>query len=183
MDPVSRRQAWDLIASVKSGRVVILTTHSMEEADVLGDRIGIIAAGRLRCIGPSIRLKAQWGTGYCVTVTAQLDAGARVGGSDGTKVANQIKKLDADSREMLREAITKNLPGVMMDPGGDQVDATSSNCFRFRVPQDDTTASQLLGLLEFLETDAAASMGVRDVQITLTSLEEVYLKVIEASQL
>ena len=45
MDPVSRRQVWDLIEKVKKGRVVILTTHSMEEADILGDRIGIMAEG------------------------------------------------------------------------------------------------------------------------------------------
>lgn len=49
-----RRQVWDLISSVKRERVVVLTTHSMEEADVLGDRIGIIAAGQLRCLGTSL---------------------------------------------------------------------------------------------------------------------------------
>jgi ABC-type multidrug transport system ATPase subunit len=41
MDPVSRRQVWEIISEAKKGRVVILTTHSMEEADVLSDRIGI----------------------------------------------------------------------------------------------------------------------------------------------
>ena len=40
MDPVSRRQVWNLIEKVKRGRVIVLTTHSMEEADVLGDQIG-----------------------------------------------------------------------------------------------------------------------------------------------
>jgi ABC-type multidrug transport system ATPase subunit len=50
----SRRQVWDLISACKRGRVVILTTHSMEEADVLGDRIGILAAGKLRCLGSSL---------------------------------------------------------------------------------------------------------------------------------
>lgn len=37
MDPVSRRHLWDLIASVKKQCAVVLTTHSMEEADILGD--------------------------------------------------------------------------------------------------------------------------------------------------
>jgi ABC-type multidrug transport system ATPase subunit len=40
MDPVARRQVWNLIEKVKRGRIIVLTTHSMEEADVLGDRIG-----------------------------------------------------------------------------------------------------------------------------------------------
>ena len=42
----------------------MLTTHSMEEADVLGDRIAIMARGRLRCIGSSIHLKHRFGSGY-----------------------------------------------------------------------------------------------------------------------
>jgi ABC-type multidrug transport system ATPase subunit len=40
MDPVSRREVWDIIERAKKGRVVILTTHSMEEADTLADTIG-----------------------------------------------------------------------------------------------------------------------------------------------
>ncbi len=38
MDPISRRHVWDIIESAKKGRAIILTTHSMEEADILGDR-------------------------------------------------------------------------------------------------------------------------------------------------
>ncbi|WZY72406.1 hypothetical protein YC2023_004646 [Brassica napus] len=53
----------------KKGRAIILTTHSMEEADILGDRIGIMAKGRLRCIGTSIRLKSRFGTGFITTVS------------------------------------------------------------------------------------------------------------------
>jgi len=41
MDPVSRRQVWNIIEKAKAGRVIVLTTHSMEEADILADRIGI----------------------------------------------------------------------------------------------------------------------------------------------
>ncbi len=47
----------------------MLTTHSMEEADILGDHIGIMAKGRLRCIGTSVRLKNRFGEGYKVTPT------------------------------------------------------------------------------------------------------------------
>ncbi|KAJ8553877.1 hypothetical protein K7X08_024555 [Anisodus acutangulus] len=47
----------------------ILTTHSMEEADILSDRIGIMAKGRLRCIGTSIRLKSRFGAGFIANVS------------------------------------------------------------------------------------------------------------------
>jgi ABC-type multidrug transport system ATPase subunit len=66
MDPVSRRQVWDIIERAKKDRAVVLTTHSMEEADILGDRIAIMARGNLRCLGTSLRLKQKFGAGYQV---------------------------------------------------------------------------------------------------------------------
>ena len=69
MDPITRRHVWDIIQESKKGRAIILTTHSMEEADILGDKIGIMAKGRLRCIGTSIRLKSRFGTGFITTVS------------------------------------------------------------------------------------------------------------------
>jgi ABC-type multidrug transport system ATPase subunit len=46
MDPVNKRAVWHMIQDMKKNRVIVLTTHSMEEADVLGDRIGIMAYGK-----------------------------------------------------------------------------------------------------------------------------------------
>ena len=42
LDPISRRATWDIIEAAKPGRAIVLTTHSMEEADILGDRIAIM---------------------------------------------------------------------------------------------------------------------------------------------
>ena len=69
MDPITRRHVWDIIEDSKRGRAIILTTHSMEEADILSDRIAIMAKGRLRCIGTSIRLKSRFGTGFIAHVS------------------------------------------------------------------------------------------------------------------
>lgn len=52
---------------------MVLTTHSMEEADVLCNRIGIISSGILRCIGPSVRLKTLYGGGYHLFVSCHRD--------------------------------------------------------------------------------------------------------------
>jgi ABC-type multidrug transport system ATPase subunit len=75
MDPISRRYVWDIIQEAKVGRAIILTTHSMEEADLLGDRIAIMALGQLRCIGSSLRLKQRFGSGYRLSVSVQPPAG------------------------------------------------------------------------------------------------------------
>jgi ABC-type multidrug transport system ATPase subunit len=64
LDPMSRREIWGAIQRLKKGRVIILTSHSMEEADLLGDRIGVMADGHLRCIGTSLHLKNKFGLGY-----------------------------------------------------------------------------------------------------------------------
>lgn len=66
MDPISRRYVWDVIQAAKPGRAIVLTTHSMEEADILGDRIAIMARGAIKAIGNSIRLKQKFGAGYQV---------------------------------------------------------------------------------------------------------------------
>lgn len=47
---------------------MILTTHYMDEADILGDRIGIMAGGKLVCVGSSLFLKGRYGVGYNVTM-------------------------------------------------------------------------------------------------------------------
>lgn len=47
---------------------MILTTHFMDEADVLGDRIAIMAGGRLQCVGTSYFLKKHYGIGYKLTI-------------------------------------------------------------------------------------------------------------------
>lgn len=51
-----------------SGRTIILSTHHMDEADILGDRIAIISHGKLCCVGSSLYLKNQLGTGYYLTL-------------------------------------------------------------------------------------------------------------------
>ena len=50
MDPRVRRDIWNLILRMKHNRVTIMTTHSMEEADILGDNIAIMANGQLRWV-------------------------------------------------------------------------------------------------------------------------------------
>lgn len=61
MDPASRRATWDLLQQQRSNRTILLTTHFMDEADLLGDRIAIMAKGELQCCGSSLFLKRKYG--------------------------------------------------------------------------------------------------------------------------
>ena len=71
LDPENRRQLWDILSKSKGKRAVVLTTHSMEEADVLCNRIGIVNDGLLRCVGPQVRLKSLYGGGYHLYINCQ----------------------------------------------------------------------------------------------------------------
>lgn len=64
MDPEARRETWDILLNERSGRTMILSTHFMDEADLLGDRIAIMANGRLQCCGTSMFLKRKYGV-FC----------------------------------------------------------------------------------------------------------------------
>lgn len=64
MDPGARRALWKLLLEEKRGRTILLTTHFMDEADVLSDRIAILANGVLKCVGSTYFLKKRFGTGY-----------------------------------------------------------------------------------------------------------------------
>jgi ABC-type multidrug transport system ATPase subunit len=68
MDPYSRRFTWNVIRNMREDRTIILTTHFMDEADLLGDRIAIMAEGKLRCNGSSLYLKSQFGVGYTLAM-------------------------------------------------------------------------------------------------------------------
>ena len=77
LDPETKRSMWSLVDAAKPGRSIVLTTHSMEEADALCGRIGIMAYGRMRCLGTSLHLKDKFGDGYTVKVVTPKDkAGA-----------------------------------------------------------------------------------------------------------
>lgn len=64
MDPVSRRQIWEMVLELKKNKVVLLTTHSMDEADILSDQVAVMVDGQIKCSGTSLELKNTYGQGY-----------------------------------------------------------------------------------------------------------------------
>ena len=71
VDPVSRRQIWDFLLSERENRCILLSTHQMEEAEVLGDRIAMIDHGHLLCVGRLPFLKSNFGLNYSLNVEKQ----------------------------------------------------------------------------------------------------------------
>jgi len=61
---ITSRKIWDLLQKKKKDHVTLLTTHSMDEADILADRKAVLSKGKVRCIGSSLFLKSRFGLGY-----------------------------------------------------------------------------------------------------------------------
>ncbi|RNF12533.1 ABC1 transporter [Trypanosoma rangeli] len=69
MDVAARRHMWDLLRKMARSRTILLSTHFMDEADLLGDQITIMSKGSLQCRGSSVFLKANLGVGYNITLS------------------------------------------------------------------------------------------------------------------
>ena len=150
MDPYSRRFAWDFIRRQKAGRSIVLTTHFMEEADLLSDRIAIMTRGRLACVGSPLFLKARLGLGYHLSLLLSSDA---AGGA-------------ASSLTSLVEA---HVCGSVCEA---HVGAELS----FLLPADGVAAFP--ALLRQLDS-RAGELGVEGYGISCSSLEEIFLSIAE----
>ena len=99
LDPQARRDMWGLMRRYKAdGSTILMTTHYMEEAEALCDRVGIISGGRLLALDSVERLKASQGLAFKITYAAE-DAAAR-GETDARAGAPQTL-YGADDRELV----------------------------------------------------------------------------------
>ncbi|KAL6660836.1 hypothetical protein ACP70R_000220 [Stipagrostis hirtigluma subsp. patula] len=73
LDPASRNNLWSVVKEAKKNRAILLTTHSMEEAEVLCDRLGIFVDGAFQCLGNPKELKARYGGTYVFTMTTSSE--------------------------------------------------------------------------------------------------------------
>ncbi|KAH7324597.1 ABC transporter [Stachybotrys elegans] len=91
IDPLSRKKIWDILLAERGSRTIIMTTHFLDEADLLADNIAILSKGTLRAQGSSVELKNNLGAGYRVHV---LDA-RHV--HDSPDIAGVTKKVNSNT--------------------------------------------------------------------------------------
>uniref|UniRef100_A0A8C4U5Z7 ATP-binding cassette sub-family A member 2 n=1 Tax=Falco tinnunculus TaxID=100819 RepID=A0A8C4U5Z7_FALTI len=177
VDPYARRAIWDLILKYKTGRTILLSTHHMDEADLLGDRIAIISHGKLKCCGSPLFLKSTYGDGYKLTVVKKQSdvrngtgleepgqphsppAHSSVSPCSEPRVSQFIKKYVASC--LLISDTNTELSYILPS------EAVKKGCFE-RLFQH---------LEQSLEELDLTSFGLMD-----TTLEEVFLKVSEEDQ-
>ena len=219
MDPVARREVWTLLRDVRVDRSVLLTTHHMEEAEALADRVAIMAAGSVKCCGTLSFLKRRFGGGGDAADGADTSTGGlHVAVTTAAAARDQIKavfaqnmpeaKLAAASKleEDLRRATEKEAANPLLGstPKGFSssfkspfLNATRGASFSASRKWADGAEAPLLedsardvtttytihaskarvaALFEGLEAEADG-LGLVDVSVTATSLEDVFISV------
>jgi ABC-type multidrug transport system ATPase subunit len=153
MDPFARRGMWDTLKRWRSGHIICLTTHYMDEADALGDRIAIMANGRLACSGSSTFLKRTFGCGYVISFAKSTDS----------------NDLDGAILDLVRTVLGP-VAEIMSTVGKEllvQVPFASAEQFPALFPAIDSQREQL---------------KIESYGTSVTNLEEVFLKVAKLEQ-
>jgi ATP-binding cassette, subfamily A (ABC1), member 3 len=162
MDPFSRRFTWNVIRQYRHDRVIILTTHNMDEADILGDRIAILSEGRLRCCGSPLFLKKTYGVGYQLTIEKSMkdDSMEYTGNSE-----EQISPAERD--DILNDIVSDAVPeaSLLSNVGSEM---------SYQLPIG--AASQFPQMFEGLDEQVDAKR-ITAYGVSITTLDEVFLLV------
>jgi ATP-binding cassette subfamily A (ABC1) protein 3 len=151
MDPFSRRALWSLIKQYQPGRCIVFTTHYMDEADILGDRVAVLSHGSLKVSGSPLFLKRRFGCGYTLSVLLP-----QIGTVDTKKC---VEKVMTTVRLHVPSA------SIVMQEGQEVIlnlDASSFASF-----------PRLLLSLD----ECRAGSEIRDYGISLTTLDEVFMRI------
>ncbi|EDL12328.1 ATP-binding cassette, sub-family A (ABC1), member 4, partial [Mus musculus] len=187
VDPYSRRSIWDLLLKYRSGRTIIMSTHHMDEADLLGDRIAIISQGRLYCSGTPLFLKNCFGTGFYLTLVRKMkNIQSQRGGCEGvcsctskgfsTRCPTRVDEiteeqvLDGDVQELM-DLVYHHVPEAKL------VECIGQELI-FLLPNKNFKQRAYASLFRELE-ETLADLGLSSFGISDTPLEEIFLKVTE----
>ncbi|KAI6240849.1 ATP-binding cassette sub-family A member 3 [Aphelenchoides fujianensis] len=155
MDVNARHETWTLLQKEKTDRTILLTTHYMEEADLLGDKIVILAHGEKQCSGTSMELKKQYGSGYQLVVVYKQN--------DQERLEDVNRKTENLLKEHCSNVVCKSVVGTEAI---------------FLLPEEERPKfSQLFTRLEAQQKQ----LGITSFGVSVTTMEEVFLRVNDAA--
>jgi len=146
LDPLSRRKIWELLLKNKNGRVIFLTTHYMDEADILADRKLILNEGKIRCLGTSLYLKNHFKMNYELTA-------------------------ESADKDVVEEVILRHIPDAVYVPSEDSL--TKDGLVKshvWKLPLENT--SDFTALFDELESHSE----VKKFALSMPTLEELFIR-------
>ena len=151
MDPVNRRYIWRHIQKVRKNRCVLLTTHALEEADLLADYVAIMHQGRVVAEGTPMELKHEYGAAIQFDMLTEETQSAQV----FQKLETMFSSFDPSTIQ-LKMGASGNITLSMKDN---------------EAMHNDEILDSFLGLIQ------AENGGIVEYGISNSSLDEVFIKV------
>ncbi|KAF2032632.1 ABC transporter [Setomelanomma holmii] len=165
MDPLAKRTMWKTLADFVPGRSVLLTTHSMEEADCLGDRVGVLAQ-RLLDVGTTDHLRYKHGYGFHVQLICKSAPHTT------TEEMNMVKRWIEGQLPRAKEEgyayhgqVRYNVPAL--DPNVEPK------------PAEADVAGLSVGKLFVLLEENKDELGLEFYSVSPSTFDEVFLRVME----
>ena len=147
MDVIAKKQLWKFLEGYKKDKIIILTTHSLDEAEYLGDRIGIMNEGRFICSGTSSYLKNNYPCGFNINILID----SKISNSNSRlELFNQLKEIDNSA----------------------EIKIESKGVFSINFSVFDNKVNELFNLIELNRNKC----GIENYTIGTTSLEDVFIK-------
>nr|XP_020753122.1 ATP-binding cassette sub-family A member 17-like [Odocoileus virginianus texanus] len=146
MDPVARRLLWGTVARArKSGKAIIITSHSMEECEALCTRLAIMVQGQFKCLGSPQHLKSKFGSGYSLRAKIR---------SDGQQ----------ETLEEFKAFVGLTFPGSVLED-------EHQGMVHYHLPGDDLSWAKVFGIME----QAKVTYMLEDYSVNQISLEDIFL--------
>ena len=152
IDLAARKKVWVMLKKYKSAKVIILTTHYMEEAEELGDRIGIMASGTLKCVGSPLFLKTAYEEGYNLVVVIE---------------DNMLPEEDRKVQEVITGFISKSFTESKMR-------RVAGREITYYLPKKES--KQFKEFFARLDTERE-NLRIKSYGVTTNSLEDIFLQV------
>ena len=147
MDIISKRALWDFLKEFKNDKIIILTTHSLDEAEYLGDRIGIMTHGQYICSGTSSFLKSKYPCGFNINLLIN-------------------SKICTDSiKQKLYNELIEYEPKL-------EIKISSKGLFSLNIQYNNQNIKEIFDVI----TKNKEEYGIEDYTVSSTSLEDVFLK-------
>ena len=148
MDPIAKREIWKFLKDYKKDKIIILTTHSLDEAEYLGDKLGIIYDGHLVCSGTSSFLKSKYSCGFNINFIIN------------SNIFNENNK----------QILFEKIKGFNNDA---KIRLFSKGIFSINIKSVNHNNYEIFNYIE----KSKIKIGINDYTINSTSLEDVFIKI------
>ena len=148
MDVMARRSLWEFLKNYKKDKIILLTTHFLDEAEYLGDRIGIMTDGQYICCGTSSYLKSKYPCGFNINLLINN------------------KTFNEDNKNKFYNEILKYEPKV-------EIKIDSKYIFSVNIQSNNKNIEAIFNYIEEIKSE----YGIEDYTVGSTSLEDVFLKI------